>query len=421
MTFLIATPSAAARTARAPIRIPPQDDPPALGRYMPALDGLRGIAVLAVMMMHFSYWYLGALPLTRLGRIYVRATANGWMGVDLFFVLSGFLITGILLDSKGSPRYFRNFYARRTLRIFPLYYGVLAVVFLVLPLTPAAGASFAAARSHQAWFWLYGTNFAVYWHGWGYLDPHPITLTHFWSLAVEEHFYLVWPLVVYLSSRRGLVRISLLVIGTALLSRYLMFPHSHQGTSNLLTFCRMDQLAIGGLLALACRACRADQILAVLRPAGICAAFFLVGQHMTHSVLFHNKISYVLDGTVLGIFFCWLVGEGALANARSVVMPWLGRSALATLGRYSYGVYVFHQVLNRIIYQSIGTRLPHLAPVPSTILYSCTAGAISVAVAAASFHCYEKWFLNLKRKFPAQAPADAVPTGRNARSRLIHA
>jgi len=410
-----------AATVCAPSRIPPQDDPPALRRYMPALDGLRGIAVLAVMIMHFSYWYLGALPLTKWGRIYIRATANGWMGVDLFFVLSGFLITGILLDSKGSPRYFRNFYARRTLRIFPLYYGVLAVVFLLLPLTPVARAGLETARPHQAWLWLYGTNLAVYWHDWGYLNPYPIQLAHFWSLAVEEHFYLVWPLVVHLSSRRGLVRISLVVIGTALLSRWFLFPHSHHGTSNLLTFCRMDQLAIGGLLAVACRACRADQILAVLRPAGICAALFLIGQHAMHRVLFQDKMAYVLEGTILGIFFCWLVGEGALANARSVVMPWFGRSPLATLGRYSYGVYVFHQVLNKFIYESIGTRLPHLGPTPLTILYSCIAGTVSIAVAVVSFHCYEKWFLNLKRKFPAQATADAKPAGCYAHPHLIHA
>jgi peptidoglycan/LPS O-acetylase OafA/YrhL len=336
------------------------------------------------------------------------------MGVDLFFVLSGFLITGILLDSKGSPRYFRNFYARRTLRIFPLYYGVLAFVFLLLPLTPLARASLEMVRPHQAWLWLYGTNFAVYWHDWGYVNPYPILLAHFWSLAVEEHFYLVWPLVVYLSSKRVLLPISFLLIGTAVLSRYLMLPYDHYGTLSLLTCCRTDQLAIGGLLAMACRTYRADQILAVLRPVGICAVLFLIGERAMHIAVFQNKISYMLEGTVLGIIFSWPVGEGALTNARSVVMPWLGRSPLATLGQYSYGIYVFHQMLNKVIYQSIGTRLPHLGPTALVILYSCIAGAISIAVAVASFHCYEKRFLYLKRKFPARAAPAARRTGMRA-------
>ncbi len=378
---------------------------------MPALDGLRGIAVLAVMTMHFSYWYLSALPLTSVGRIYIKLTGNGWMGVDLFFVLSGFLITGILLDSKGSPHFFRNFYVRRTLRICPIYYGVLSVVFLVLPFTPVARAGLAAARPHQAWLWLYGTNLAVYRFGWGFLNPYPFMVTHFWSLAVEEHFYLLWPLVIYLSSKRGLVGISLVLVLTALTSRYLLLPHSHHDTASLLTPCRTDELAIGALLALACRTYTASQILRILRPVGVCAAMFLVCQRVMHGVLFQNKVASVMECTLVALFSCWLVAEGALMNARSFVMPLLARSPFVTLGRYSYGIYVFHQLLNRVIYESIGTRLPHLGPTPTTILYSCIAALISVAAAFISFHCYEKWFLQLKRYFPVREVPSGKPTG----------
>jgi peptidoglycan/LPS O-acetylase OafA/YrhL len=382
--------------------IPPQDDPPAFGRYMPALDGLRGMAVLGVMILHFSAWFFDDLKFTALGRIYIKISTNGWMGVDLFFVLSGFLITGILLDAKGSPHFFRNFYARRTLRIFPLYYGVLAVIFLVLPLTPVPGPGFKAARSTQAWLWFYGTNVAIYHHGWGFLNPYPLVVTHFWSLAVEEHFYLVWPLVVYLTSRRGLVYASVMFILIAWVSRWILLVVNHNDAANLLTFCRTDELAIGGLLAVACRRCSASQILRLLRPVGVGSVMFLISQRLIHSVLFQNSIATVMECTLVALSSAWLIAEGALVNARSFFMPLLARSPLVALGRYSYGVYVFHQLLNQVIYDSIGLRLPHLAPVPATILYFCIAGSISIAAAFASFHCYEKWFLRLKVLFPVR-------------------
>ena len=98
--------------------------------HLPGLDGLRGLAILLVMAVHFVG---GATPQTSGERLAVKLGSYGVLGVDLFFVLSGFLITGLLLDAKGRPHYFRNFYARRTLRIFPLYYAVLAMLFLVLP------------------------------------------------------------------------------------------------------------------------------------------------------------------------------------------------------------------------------------------------------------------------------------------------
>lgn len=131
----------------------------ALGVYLqaeriPGLDAIRGLAILLVTVYRFNG---GAAE--EYANPAFRLAALGFRGVDLFFVLSGFLITGILLDAKRQPGYFQNFYARRALRIFPLYFGVLVAAFLVLPIvSPRAGAMFAEARDHQAWLWLYGTN-----------------------------------------------------------------------------------------------------------------------------------------------------------------------------------------------------------------------------------------------------------------------
>src|SRR5690242_3161095 len=139
--------------------------------------------------------FLGdATPRSALQRLLVKASSYGVLGVDLFFVLSGFLITGLLLDAKGKPHYFRNFYARRTVRIFPLYYLVLFLLLVVLPAVIAVPPALAHARREQAWLWTYTSNFYIASKAsWalGYVS-------HFWSLAIEEHFYLLWPLVVFL-------------------------------------------------------------------------------------------------------------------------------------------------------------------------------------------------------------------------------
>jgi peptidoglycan/LPS O-acetylase OafA/YrhL len=165
------------------------------GKYVPALDGIRGLAILAVLVTHS----VPRLPATGLGYWCNQLIELGTFGVDLFFVLSGFLITGILLDSKDAPNYFRNFYARRFLRLFPVYYLYLIFIALLLP------AIHRAIHTHMPdfggnwwWFLLYSCN----------LKPdhaaNDAYLGHFWSLAVEEQFYLVWPAVVLLLSRRRL-------------------------------------------------------------------------------------------------------------------------------------------------------------------------------------------------------------------------
>src|SRR5271163_4752017 len=159
------------------------------------LDAVRGFAVLVVFVHNIDIY-----PSLHLGLI----ATNGWMGVDLFFVLSGFLITGILLDTKKSNGYFSNFYARRCLRIWPLYYSVILFMFLIVPLLrPSERQDIFGPRSSPWWaYLLFLQNFLV-------SVPTKATglLGVTWSLAVEEHFYLVWPLIVRFCTNAQLRRI----------------------------------------------------------------------------------------------------------------------------------------------------------------------------------------------------------------------
>ena len=173
---------------------------------------LRAIAILLVMVFHYEVrdwpWRSGvAWPLWAVIR-------EGWLGVDLFFVLSGFLITGILLDTRGLPGYFRNFYARRTLRIFPVYYGYLVAVFVLLP--PVVSSVAATPAGVQWWFWTYASNLPLGVEGWRF---SPGFVSHFWSLAIEEQFYLVWPAIVLFARRRTLAWTCVACIAGALAFR----------------------------------------------------------------------------------------------------------------------------------------------------------------------------------------------------------
>jgi len=150
---------------------------------MPALDGVRGLAIVLVMISHVV---IGLRPGGGFDTGVIEVARSGWMGVDLFFVLSGFLITGILLDARNGPHYFRNFYIRRTLRIFPLYYGILVAVFVITPfLVPDVRDQswFSGVHENRIWFWTYTSNLLLAIDGtW---EATPI-LGGFWSLAVEE-------------------------------------------------------------------------------------------------------------------------------------------------------------------------------------------------------------------------------------------
>lgn len=222
-------------------------------RRIPELDGLRGMAITAVLVYHYFEYFAPTVP-GRAFLIFHASSQMGWCGVDLFFVLSGFLIGGILLDAKESPRYFQNFYQRRLRRIFPAYYLWIGAYFL-LSFVPFLRLPAPLSIGPERWtiipiFSLFAQNLIRTWHhGLGITWLGPL-----WSLAVEEQFYLVMPWMVRFLSKRWLVLLLLLAIVAAPVARIVAYQLSPTHTVQYtLTPCRVDAIAIGVLLALVWR------------------------------------------------------------------------------------------------------------------------------------------------------------------------
>lgn len=364
------------------------------------LDGIRGVAVLAVMIRHF----VQEMSLdTAADRVVFAAGRLGSNGVDMFFVLSGFLITRILIRARESEWYFRNFYLRRTVRIFPLYYLALVVAFFVWPvIAPGWWLVTNYSGDHQAWYWLYGCNWLFA------LKNDYVGLAHFWSLAIEEQFYLLWPLGVLLLGRKRIVPFGAAAIGLSVAARWI-------GAANgvpvlalyVVTPMRLDGLMLGAMVAAwyendpglprvrrfagpaALAAAVALAILLVPGWGGGRTATIMVGGTLAVNVLFAAIMVAVLTGAVRG----W---PGRFFSFRPFVF----------LGAYSYGIYVVHPFVQEVMARNWQDAwLPRVmgSLLPGRFVFMLLCGGASVLVALASWHGWEKHWLKLKRYAPMEA------------------
>ena len=364
-------------------------------RHLVALDGLRALAVIAVIVFHAR----NNVAPSALGHAYAWIAIAGWVGVDLFFVLSGFLITGILLDSKPRPRYFRNFYIRRTLRIFPLYYAVLVLALLVGPVVFGdrdPGVRF--ILHEQGWLWTYMTNVEVLRHDGMLYTSDWLSLTHMWSLAIEEQFYLVWPLLVYLLPRRALVVVASAIVVLAPLGRWMLLEHgvSPEATYEWTTS-HLDALAVGSLLAVLVRA-RPDAVRVVTRALGLIgvAGVLVVIAH-AHRLELDERWLQIGGLSALALGFGGVVLYAAGGGAR-----WLTHPALVAIGTYSYGIYIFHALLlplyRRVIDVDALATLLH-SSLAAALVFTAIVVAATTAIAALSWHLFERRFLALKDRW----------------------
>jgi peptidoglycan/LPS O-acetylase OafA/YrhL len=384
---------------------------------VPALDGVRGIAILLVMLGHSWQMPKTSLP-DRVASFFVSI---GWSGVELFFVLSGFLITGILLDSKGRRHYFRNFYVRRVLRIFPLYYALLAFTFVAAALLPhLVGRNLGNANGQQLWYLFHLSNFSMAAHGNFAGEPLGVT----WSLAVEEQFYVAWPFVVWLLPRRWLLSLCMALVLLSFACRALLLAaHVDSTVVYLLTPSQLGGIAIGGAFAIVLRS-RGG-----IRQLGPWARWMLVGAPLlvvaialaaTPARFLVDPFSPLLDPASrlmdptnpmmdsLGMLVVQLVGAAMIVVALSGkplprFVRLLETRPLRAFGRWSYAMYLMHTPVIFVIYFG-GLRhgWPHLlgSTLPVQLLFSAICIGVTVAFAALSWRFYEKPILGLKRLFP---------------------
>jgi len=375
--------------------------------HIPALDGLRGIAILWVILHNAPSYALSGKPNVLVWLVAVVA-AVGWIGVQLFFVLSGFLITSNLLDSQPATNYYQVFFARRVLRIFPLYYLALLVGLVVVPLVFADASEPGSSRTDQIWLWTFLFNWA---HP---LGTAALGFPHFWSLAVEEQFYLAWPFVVHKLAPQKLLKICLLVATTALLVRTAM--RLYGANSEMIyefTICRMDALAIGAaaatLLRIPAGFASVQQHAPKLLPSALTLA--VTGALSTWAYSRDTLSTQTIGHLILAIFFA-LVILACVANCGSwnlQLQKFLRMATLRSVGKYSYGMYVLHfpivQGMTKLLpqFQSQFGKFYSIPLVAIITLLTYIAGALS-------YHLMEKHFLGLKRLFqPTQILARSGP------------
>ena len=367
--------------------------------YYPALDGLRGIAILLVILFHS----MRMEPLSSLDQWVYRLGRGGWVGVDLFFVLSGFLITGILLRNRGAKHYFRSFYARRTLRIFPLYYAMLILAFFILPsLEFTDSRVFPDERSEQWWYWTYLSNvlFSL-----RHYFRHAI-LGPTWSLAIEEQFYLFWPLVVFFCRARILQWLCLALIGVVVAGRYVCSIQGvHWIPLYVLSIFRLDALVMGALLAALVHRYGDDAHFRRLRLAMIAFGVVVVAYFFALDLLVHRAPLMQRSG-----YFAVAVLSGGVllaaisARETSFLYRLLTSKVLCLCGAYSYAMYLFHHSivsLTELHWFSPNDIAPFFGSrILGQILFTGVCTIISFVLALASWYVLEQPFLRMKRYFP---------------------
>jgi peptidoglycan/LPS O-acetylase OafA/YrhL len=347
--------------------------------HIRAIDGLRGLGILLVLMHHFGFFQ------------------PGWAGVDIFFVISGFLITRILLRTKDSSGYFANFYARRALRILPLYFFSLLLFFLVVfPIGARNGWLSHYGTRDFVWYLFHLSN---WWIGSGHMLPSPIS--HFWSLAIEEQFYFVWPLMVFILNRKILIRATVAIALLSFVCRAIAAA-MHPETTGFIYFYtpfRLEPIALGSLAAIA-----ADDQPLWTRFVSYRQTLLWTGFTLWITTIFlgNNRLICVFGFS----------GIGAVALAMLIEAA-TGHSAFDTpffrhLGKYSYALYIIHYP----IYLLASHEFRNCDRFWNPVLAAIVGIPVSYLLARASWVLIESPFLGLKDKFAHEhASRGAVTPG----------
>lgn len=371
----------------------------ARGKY-PELDGIRGIAILMVLVYHCA----GFAPSTMPDKIVNQVSEFGWAGVDLFFALSGFLITGILFDSKTKEGYLKTFFGRRVLRIFPLYAAfLLGITIFAYWLAPSLPASRQFLHL-EPWYWLYGVNFLVAKRG--DFTSMPFGTGILWSLAIEEQFYLIWPIVVWKLGRTALMKVCVALIICAIVLRVLLHRHGVNAAAiYAITPTRMDALLVGAFAALLLRGATAPKDLraygriAALIGGGLVAAAVLLDFKTDPEGAYMQMVGY----SGIGLLAASVILATRLMAPHALLRRALRSRPLLFFGAYSYAIYVLHFIVRDWVFRLFPPleSLPTHAGMqfPWVLLRAVCAVGLAVLAALLSWHLIEKRFLAMKGYF----------------------
>lgn len=365
--------------------------------HIKELDGLRALAILMVCIAHF--YQVDELSLYTdnklFGVITFKLSQLGLKGVELFFILSGYLITRILLNTKNSPNYFKSFYMRRVLRIFPLYYFVLFLSFIVLPSFISLSSEAQQIIGAQWKLWTYTSNmFFIFPVNWD-ISSFP-NFGHFWSLSVEEHFYLIWPFIIYYFRSSKIIHIMWFVFFFSMTCWIFGF---YALIFKWTTLTYASALAMGGILAYyeyRNKLLIEKLYIRISKYASIFLFLFVLSAFMPRSM---GMIGSLIGYVVSLLFFSMLVLMAVFGNSKIKMV--FDHKILFFIGKISYGIYIYHGLLRPYFKEFFYYPMHDFfgGGIFTSMIYTISVTFVSIFLAYVSWELFEKHILKLKKYF----------------------
>jgi len=316
-------------------------------------------------------------------------------------VLSGFLITDILLKTVNKRRYFKNFYAKRVLRIFPLYFLSLIIFLVILPRIKGFPLDLSFYIDHQWWFWTYLQNWFLIFYNVGNTTT---AIQHYWSLAVEEQFYIVWPLVIFLIRKpKILLAIAGFLLVSVICIRLYMWTIQIKDLNyfGLYTYTRIDGICIGSMLAILqfMRSTFINRYFTglILLLAAMNFIFYFINKEFHFTYPYFAIVGY----TTFAMLFAIVVHE-AIQGGNKVINFLLNIRPLKFFGRISYGLYIFHWPVYLILYGWVDEKVRSVIAISennTAVLASILLTIIAILISVISFYTFERYFLKKKKAF----------------------
>ncbi len=371
--------------------------------FFPNLDGLRFISFFVVFLYHCYMSFFSYIKESdpQMYGIVKLLFSHGNLGVNFFFVLSGFLITFLLIREKEfkGKIHIGNFYVRRILRIWPLYYLCIFIAFVLFPIVKSASGE-PYVESANPWYYVFFAANFDFMHTWPVM-PNALMLSVLWSVAVEEQFYLTWPLILGLIPLRKykFVFPAIMVLSLVFRSFYNTSPEEVHAVRYFHTLSVIGDMALGGLFAYLTSYENRFRSFIVNMSKPVIALIYIVaiGLYLFKHLIFTCGVPIIFERLFIGTFFGLIILEQNFATNSFFKMSRF--KTISKLGVYTYGLYCLHLIGMYLVAKIIG-KYP-VDQSSSLVAWGSVTVALllSVGISLASYHLFEKWFLNLKDRF----------------------